>query len=236
MPAITLKDRQAINHQLKSLGFGGLEDRSLFMQIATLYKTHESFRGLLLSTAPDQRQIAYDSLRPHLSFVAKPLDVYEREIKEKAEREQWDLYDGSAFPKAFKPGESESPEYKLEKLAQDAIEAAAHEKAKGVLQLVCLKCTFLGCFPGQKRKDAVKAAHDAGWRWDERNGSKRTYCPAHVPGRCTMALECSTCEIKQRIRVWDEVDGYTKARLVGWEFNDEKCLCPECAAPKIVLQ
>jgi hypothetical protein len=233
---ITLKERQKINHELKTLGFGGLEDRNLFAQIATLYTTHDSFRGLLMSTTPDQRKIAYEAIRPHLRFVAKPLDVYEREIKEKAEREKWDIYDGTAYPKPFKTGEIESAEYKLDKVAQEAIEATEWEKAKGALEMVCTKCTIAQWFPAAKRREALKAAHDAGWRWDERNGVKRTYCPEHVPGRAAMVLTCSNCERPTKIRVWDEQDGYRDARLLGWVFSDEKCHCPKCAAPRVVLQ
>lgn len=235
MPPVTLKERQQINHKLKKMGFGGLDDPNIFQQIATLYRTHESFRGLLMSTMPDQRRIAYESLRPHLCFVAKPLDVYESEIKEKAEREQWDVWNGTAYPDKFKVGEIESEEYKLQRLATEALEQLEHEKAGGHLELVCTKCTLQKFFPAKNRKAATKAAYDAGWRWDERNGAKRTYCPEHVPGRCTMTIECAKCEIKQRLRVWDEQDGYLKARLLGWVIQDE-CECPECAAKKVLVQ
>ena len=105
-----------------------------------------------------------------------------------------------------------------------------------MLEVVCTKCTQAAQFPARKRNEAVKAAHDAGWRWDERNGVKRTYCPPHVPGRATMRLTCSQCDLTKKIRVWDEQDGYRDARLLGWEFNDEKCHCPRCAAPKVILQ
>lgn len=235
---ISLDDRQKINHQLKKLGFGGLHDPNLFDQIAVLYKTHESFRGLLMSTKPDQRRIAYEALAPRLCFTPKPLDVYEREIKEKAEREQWDTInpDNPHFPEPFKVGEIETEEYKLARQAEEAIAQTQHEKAGGHLELVCTRCTVVSYFAGVKRKDAVKKAHEAGWRWDERNGTKRTYCPDDVPGRATMRLECSSCERKAALRVWDEQDGYRDARRLGWEFNDEKCLCPRCAAPKVILQ
>jgi len=234
MPAVTLKERQTINKKLKQMGFGGLEDRNLFSQIATLYRSHESFRGLLMSTAPDQRRIAYEALRPHLCFPAKPLDVYEREIKEKAEREQWDIWNGTPYPEKFRVGEVESDEHKLARQAEEAIEQARHEKAGGTLEMVCTRCTVAAAFPAPKRKEAVRKAWEAGWRWDERNGVKRHYCPEHVPGRCTMTLGCSVCKIKQRIRVWDEHDGYVLARLRGWLIADD-CQCPECAA-KVLIQ
>jgi hypothetical protein len=232
---ITLKDRQKINHELKKVGFGGIDDPSIFAQIGTLYPSHEAFRGLLMSTAPAQRHLAYDSVRPHLSFVAKPLDVYEREIHEKAEREQWDIWDGSAYPKPFKVGEIESDQYRIEKLAQDAIQAEQHAKAKGVLELVCTNCTVAEVFPADTRKTATKKAHDYGWRWQEKNGIQKAYCPAHVPGRCTMTLECSECGIKQRRRVWDEQDGYAAARRLGWTIS-ESCVCPECSTKPVLVQ
>jgi hypothetical protein len=235
---VSLDQRQKINHELKKLGFGGIDDVNLFAQIATLYKTHDSFRGLLMSTKPQERRIAYEAIRPHLCFVAKPLDVYEREIHEKAEREQWDVIhkDNPHWPQPFKVSEIETDEYKLQKIAQEAIEATEWEKAKGLLELVCTKCTLAAAFPAQHRKEAVKAAHDAGWRWEERNGVTKTYCPPHVPGRATMRLTCSLCDLTKKIRVWDEQDGYRDARRLGWEFNDEKCHCPRCAAPKVLLQ
>jgi hypothetical protein len=157
------------------------------------------------------------------------------EIKQKAEREQWDIWNGTAYPAKFKVGEVESEEYKLQKLAGEAIEAAAHEKAGGVLEMVCNTCTVAQNFPGERRKDAVKAAHNAGWRWDERNGTNRTFCPDHVPGRASMTLECSDCGRKDRVRVWDEQDGYAKARLAGWEIT-EAAKCPRCAAKGVLVQ
>jgi len=232
---ITQLDRQKINHELKRLGFGGLDDRNLYSQIATLYTTHQAFRGLLMSTAPDQRRVAYEALRPHLCFAAKPLDVYEMEIKQRAEREQWDVYNReSHYTEPFKVGEVESDEYRLNRLAQEAIEQQAHAKAGGVLELVCTKCTYAHQFPGKTKKDAQKTAQSAGWRWAERNGVIKIYCPKDVPGRATMTLECGECPRKARIRVWDEQDGYRDARLLGWEVGGatdvQTTKCPTCAA------
>lgn len=232
---VPIKERQRINHELKKLGFGGIEDRNLFNQIACLYTTHDSFRGLLMSTAPDQRRIAYEALACRLSFTPKPLDVYEREAKDRAEREQWNLHNGTPYSTPFKVGEVESHAYKLERLAEEAIQQNAHEKAKGVLELVCTNCTIAGRFPADTRSHALKDAQSEGWRWAERNGTKKTYCPAHVPGRCTMTLECSECGIKQRRRVWDEQDGYRDARRLGWVIN-ESSVCPECAAKAVLVQ
>lgn len=221
MPAVSLKEREKINRELKKVGFGGLEDPNIFAQIATLYKNHNSFRGLLMSTAPGQRRIAYEALRGHLCFVPKPLDVYEREIKEKAEREQWDTWDGSAYPKHFK-----TPT--LTELAEGAIKENVFE-AKGGLQAVCSHCLTAKTFRAVNRKAAEKDFHAEGWRTD----GKKDFCPQHVPARLTMTLTCSECEKVQLMRAWDEQDGYTKARLSGWVIEDS-ATCPQCAAPKLV--
>jgi hypothetical protein len=224
MPGITAKERQKISHELKNLGFGGIDDPNLFAQIATLYPSHDTFRGLLLSTAPDQRRIAYEALRPHLMFTPKPLDVYEMEIKQRAEREQWDVWDGSPYPKPFKV-----PEISLDDLAQDAIRQNLHEKEKG-LHLTCGKCTAGEVFRATNRKDAERDSHRAGWRSD----GQKNWCPKCVPSRCTMSLQCVKCEQVQRIRAWDPQDGYASARLRGWVIADD-ATCPECAVKKIVL-
>ena len=176
MASLTLKERNKINHELKTLGFGGLEDRSLYQQIATIYRTHESFRGLLMSTAPAERRLAYEALRPHLCFAPKSLEDYEREVKEKAEREQWPIFDGSPYPKAFKSIEFESDEYKLAKAATAAIQAA---EAKGFLMLCCVKCTREQGYGGKTRKDAFNNAHLDGWRPNDH--PPEMLCPACAP-------------------------------------------------------
>lgn len=236
MAVISLEERSKINHKLKQLGFGGINDPNLFAQIATLFTSHDSFRGLLLSTKPDQRRIAYESIKPHLGFVAKPLDQYEREIHEKAEREQWDVVDpgNPHWPRPFKVGEVESEEYRLNRQAQEAIAQTAHEKHGG-LELVCSKCTLAEVFQAAKRKDAEKEAHTAGWRWAERNGAMKTYCPKDVPARCIMTISCSECPREEKISCWEPEDGYLKARLSGW-LIEEAAKCFICAAKPLPVQ
>jgi hypothetical protein len=223
MGRISFQERQRVNHELKKMGFGGLEDSRMLEQIATLYTTHDAFRGLLMSTAPDQRRIAYESLKPHLAFVAKPLDQYEREIHERAEREQWDVYDGTAYPKPFKVGEVESDEYRLHKAAAAAIQQNLHEKEKG-LHLTCAKCTRVETFKAPTRKQADKDSHLAGWRSD----GKKNWCQNCVPARGTFTIECQACDRVDRIRAWDPQDAYAAARLVGWVIENA-CTCASCA-------
>lgn len=158
MPTISLDERKKVNHKLKSLGFGGIDDPNIFAQIALLYKTHDAFRGLLMSTAPDQRRIAYESLKPHLCFKPKPLADYEMETKERAEREQWDVYDGSAYPKPF-----QKAEITLNDVAEKAIIEDLEQDAKGFLTLNCRRCTYVKRVPGDTRVDASIRAKKAGW-------------------------------------------------------------------------
>lgn len=223
----TLDQRSKVDHELRRLGFGGLDDPNLIPQIAFFITTHEQFRGQLFSVLPEKRRIAYEALRPHLRFAARPLDVYEAEIKLMAEQKQLPTYDpktGELIP--MKVGSVE-----LDQLASDAIQQKKHEDKGGALELVCTKCTVFEHFRAAKKKDAQKAAHAAGWRSDGR----KTYCPPHVPGRATMALVCTECEITQRIRVWDQHDGYAAARLRGWYIGDA-ALCPECNRKEVTIQ
>jgi Zn ribbon nucleic-acid-binding protein len=50
-----------------------------------------------------------------------------------------------------------------------------------------------------------------------------------------MKLTCSECDKHERIRVWDEQDGYATARLMGWVIGDGS-ICPQCAAKAVLVQ
>lgn len=222
-------DRARVNHELRKLGFGSLDDPNLIPQIAMCIRDHDQFRNQLFSVLPEKRRLAYEQLRPHLRFQAKPLDVYEAEMKQRAEREQWDVIDPAnpVYPQKFAAG-------RLSELAEEAIKQNAHE-VKGFLELICTACTKAGLFRAKIRKDAEKEAQSEGWRWAEKNGQMKTYCPEHVPGRCKMTLRCIECPRVDVVHAWDEQDGYTKARLSGWVIQDE-AKCPRCAVEKLVIQ
>lgn len=220
-----LSDHAKVNHELRRLGFGGLDDPNLITSIAFFIKDHEQFKKQLFSVVPEKRRMAYAQLRPHLRFTAKPLDVYEAEMKLMAEQQQLPTWDGGVYPKEFKV-----PEISLEQHAQEAIKQNLHEKERG-LTLECAKCTAVAVFKASLRKNAEKDSHQAGWRSD---GTKN-WCPKCVPSRCTMTLDCSKCSTVQRIRAWDPQDGYSSARLRGWVIGDD-ATCPECAVKKLRLQ
>lgn len=220
-------DRSIVDRELRKLGFGGLDDPNLIPQIAFCIRSHEQFRSQLFSVLPERRRLAYEQLRPHLRFAAKPLDVYEAEMKEMAERMQLPSYNektGEIIP--FKT---------IDQVAQEAISQNAHEKAGGSLELVCTACTVAQVWKAARRTEAEKQAQSDGWRWAERNGVMKTYCPKHVPARLSMLLRCSECEKVEKVRAWDEQDGYRSARLAGWVIGDS-AICPKCAVKLISIQ
>ena len=231
MPFTPLDERRRISHELKKIGFGGLEDPNLVMQMAFMIEGHDHFRSVLSAVKPLQRAMAYHAMRPHLGFVPKPLDVYEAEMKRLAEEKQLPTWnDETKMPEEF-----EVQDITIDKLATATLEQMEHEKAKGQLELVCTKCTKAGYFPAPKRSQAYDKAHREGWRWAERNGVQKIYCPDHVPGRVTMRLTCAECGKEGLQRAWDEQDAYAAARLGGWVIETD-AKCPVCAVKKLVLQ
>lgn len=221
-----VSDRTRVDQELRKLGFGGLDDPNLIPQIAFCIRDHAQLRSQLFSVLPEKRRLAYEQLRPHLRFQAKPLDVYEAEMKEMAERMQLPQYNaetGEVIP--FKS---------IDQVAQEAIKQGEHEK-HGFFELVCSTCTKQGIFRAPKRKDAEKDAQSIGWRWAENNGQMKIYCPEHVPGRCKMKLSCSECPRVDDLRAWDEQDGYRAARLSGWVIG-EAATCPRCSVQRLVIQ
>jgi hypothetical protein len=167
-------ERRKIDAELRKLGFGGLQDPNLNQQIAFFIRNHEQFRNQLFSVEPEKRKLAYDQLRPHLRFPAKPLDVYEAEMKEIAEQKQLPtLREGEVYPTPYKPGEV-GTKPKIEVAAEKAIEREAkQEDATGHIFLVCRYCLFGQAFVGENRKAANADAFDEGWRMD----GEKPLCP-----------------------------------------------------------
>jgi hypothetical protein len=219
-------DRSAVDREFRRLGFGGLDDPNLIPQIAFFIRNHDHFRSQLFSVLPEKRREAYNALRPHLRFTPKPLDVYEAEMKEYAERMQLPGFNpatGELVP--FKAGSVD-----LDLIATEAIKQNKHEKDGG-LQLTCKHCLTVEVFRAKIRKMAEKDAQAAGWR----SAGDSSWCPKHVPTRVTMRLLCSNCSSEEKLRAWDEQDGYAKARLMGWKIGDT-AECRDCSAKALVLQ
>jgi hypothetical protein len=138
----------------------------------------------------------YDSLKPHLRFEARDLESYIIDGKQMAENEQLPTLgeDGQLHP--FQP-------YEVQSEGVDTAVGAA--LAKYHLTLVCRKCTREETFDGWRRADAVQAAREAGWAYNELDSKGSEICPQcpgtrekgqHVAGAAeTVALinEFKTC-------------------------------------------
>lgn len=222
----SVSEKGKIDRELRRMGFGGLNDPNLVVGIAFYIQSHEKFRSMLFAVMPEERRKAYEAIRPHLRFAAKPLDVYEAEIKELAERNQLPTYN----PKTGELIPMKVGEVNLDLLATEAIRQNRHEKEGGLL-LTCCKCTVQEVFRAKLRKQAEKEAHQAGWRSD---GAK-SFCTKCVPSRLTMTLACADCDKEEHVRAWDQQDGYAAARLRGWAIDDQ-ALCSACAVKRIVVQ
>jgi hypothetical protein len=170
--------RSAVDRELRKLGFGGLDDPNLVPQIAFCIRNHEQFRSQLMSVEPGKRHLAYTQLRPHLRFQAKPLDVYEAEMKLLAEQQQLPtLREGEIYPTPFKPAT----------LEERATAALAPEKQKAhpdevltrskTLTLICANCLKEESFHSWSRILAELKATDAGWYSE----GDKSWCKEHKP-------------------------------------------------------
>ena len=161
----TSRDRLAINSTLGRHGLATLENpRGMIAQIGFLIQDHDHFRRMLTKCEPDQRRAMYESLRPHLSFTAKPLDVYISEAGANAEARQLPTIGPDGQLRPFSPTEV------ISEIVEDAI-------AKFHLEVTCRKCTKTAVFPGVRKVDAVQKARDAGWVCDQVGDTKYEICP-----------------------------------------------------------
>lgn len=137
-----------------------LEGKKIILQfLAKGIEDHEKFRKVLVTTDPELRKDAYETLRPMLKFRAKPLDVYIMESAQQAERERLAVVDPTA------PGG-----YREFTPARNAIDAEQIEKRIPVTQrwgmLLCRKCTRTEQFLGDTTVDCRIAAVKAGWVYE----------------------------------------------------------------------
>lgn len=144
-------------------------------QLASTIRDHAHFQRLITEAEPKMRQDFYDSVRPHLKFAAKPLDVYISDAKQMAEREQLPVLtqDGKLLP--FKPARDANTAEK------DVEEAIARSIAERTLMLTCSKCTGMGLFyglPGETPVAVIMKARREGWVFDPVDRSET--CPKCV--------------------------------------------------------
>jgi hypothetical protein len=182
-----------MNSHLKAHGFGALDDPTILHQLAFVIGSHEKFREMLMKVTREERANAYRALSTHLRFKAKPLESYEIEAKEIAEKQQLPLYDPvtlavremnptvvSEDAKEAITGKTQEERRAAERviLAENAIaESLGQEKARGRLEVFCSKCMFGSTVYANSRADANLTLVANGWKIS----GKKAYCPDCVP-------------------------------------------------------
>ena len=96
----TRSEKRRLNKVLQAHGLPSLDAPSGLMEaLGRQVVDHEHFRSLLIRCEPRERASMYTSLKPHLRFVPKPLDVYIAEAGQLAEAKQLPiLEDGKLRP------------------------------------------------------------------------------------------------------------------------------------------
>lgn len=124
------KTKAFVDRQLKRFGVGSINDA--ISALAKTIRDHKHLETFLTSIdSQADRQEVYDSIRPHLRFEAKPLDMYVASANSMAEREQLPILGEDGKLHAFKPAQDVKT---VEKML-----AAAMADRK--LTLTCSKCT-----------------------------------------------------------------------------------------------
>ncbi len=162
---MTPSERMKINRELGQHGLAQLDNPGgLCQQLGFLVKDNAEFGRLIMKCLPEERRNMYEALRPHLSFTPDPLDVYIARAGADAEARQ--------LPTIGKNGELLP--FRVQEIGQKAIQEAL---AKHHLKIVCRKCTREQEFHGLTKGEAIKAAREAGWTYDEVKGDGREICP-----------------------------------------------------------
>lgn len=153
-------------------GFEGLGTPGVVQGIAKKVTDHEHFRQLLTRWEPSERQIIYETLRPHLKFRPLPLDVYLAKSADLAERKQLPSYDAATgVLKEYAP-----PEVGLKATASTAILEDIHRQSGRRLTVACVKCTTVAEYSGTTLVDATIKARKDGWVYSEVNGKPQETC------------------------------------------------------------
>ncbi len=151
-----MDNRRTINNFLGNRGLATLEDpQGLCAHLGFLVEDDKHFKTMLNKCEPQHRREMYEALRPHLSFEARPLDVYIAELGMEAEIQQLPTVDNDGKFHAYRIPEIRS-------VVQDVVEAAISKKH---LTVTCKKCTKVETFHGGTRGDVIHKLRMAGWTW-----------------------------------------------------------------------
>ena len=98
--------------------------------LAKQIRDHKHLETILTSCSPEERNMLYETVRPHLKFVPLALDQYVSRAGERAEREQWHVLDEKGQMQEFKPAQD----------VATAEKAIAKTIQLRTLVLICHKC------------------------------------------------------------------------------------------------
>lgn len=154
-------EENAINRVLKARGMPTLDEPGVLMALAYQVQDHTHFMELLRACDPALRRDMYESMRPYLRFIAKPLEDYIIASKEHAEAAELPLMDEYGFLHPHRIGVVEVPEIEL--WAQ------------------CAKCQKEGIFCGFNTSDAIFTMRSSGWAYDE-SSQQSHVCPECLDG------------------------------------------------------
>lgn len=157
----------------KALGKFGLPSsvNEAIAALAGTIRDHKHLQRLVTETEPSMRTAFYESVRPHLKFQAKPMDVYIADAKQMADREQLPVIQQDGTLKAYSPPQDVATTEK----------AMAFAIAKRNLYLTCSVCEKNDVFftVGTETPVAVvMKARRAGWVYDPVD--KTETCPACI--------------------------------------------------------
>lgn len=181
----SLGEREQINNFLGRKGLATLDNPGgMVQQLGYLIQGHEHCRQLLVKCEPAERHNMYESLRPHLRFEAKPLDVYIAEAGQKAEAEQLPTITPDGKFQAFRTadirtsdGQTGTTEYAEVPADDTTAQAAVNQTfAKKWLDLICRGCTAEATFTGDTKTDCWFNARIAGWKYHN-DGEGYELCP-----------------------------------------------------------
>lgn len=174
---LTGAERKTVNNFLGNRGFSTLDSPGdMVRQLAYCVEDDDHFRRLLTKCPPEDRYGMYESMKPYLNFIPKALDVYIAESGSIAEAKQLPTVDESG---AFHPHMApvlESEQF----IVQQALEKVLLQCH---LRVTCAKCSKYEVFHGARKADAIQAARNEGWSYDELEGKGREICPNCPGGR-----------------------------------------------------
>ena len=147
------QESNSINRVMKAWGIGSLDEPGSIGALARMVQDHEHFAELLRACEPQLRKDMYNAMSPNLNFPAYPLETYIIQAKQHAESMQYPTMDAAGNLHAYNPP------------AAGAKPAIAIPEAE--LWLQCVKCKKESFFYAKRKADAIAAAREAGWAWDE---------------------------------------------------------------------